>query len=98
MSVKIFEGAPKVPLGELIEARNERNSDLRYGVDLIEGVTSEGFFAPTKAVTDGINLKPYKTVRKGDFDIIHLDLTLAPWLIGIQIICVSFHTYMWYSI
>lgn len=67
MSVKIFGGAPKVPLRELIEARNERNSDLRYGVDLIEGVTSEGFFAPTKAVTDGINLKPYKTVRKGDF-------------------------------
>lgn len=67
MSVKIFEGAPKVPLNELIEARNERNSDLRYGVNLIEGVTSEGFFAPTKAVTDGINLKPYKTVRKGDF-------------------------------
>lgn len=67
LSVKFFEGAPKVPLGELIEARNERNSDLRYGVDLIEGVTSEGFFAPTKAVTDGINLKPYKAVRKGDF-------------------------------
>ena len=67
LSVKFFEGAPKVPLSELIEARNERNSDLRYGVDLIEGVTSEGFFAPTKAVTDGINLKPYKAVRKGDF-------------------------------
>ncbi len=67
LSVKFFEGAPRVPLGELIEARNERNSDLRYGVDLIEGVTSEGFFAPTKAVTDGINLKPYKAVRKGDF-------------------------------
>lgn len=67
LSVKLFESAPKVPLGELIEARNERNSDLRYGVDLIEGVTSEGFFAPTKAVTEGINLKPYKAVRKGDF-------------------------------
>lgn len=67
LSVKFFEGAPKVPLGELIEARNERNSDLRYGVDLIESVTSEGFFAPTKAVTDEINLKPYKAVRKGDF-------------------------------
>lgn len=56
-----------VKLGELIEPKNERNSDLRYGIDLIEGVTSEGIFAPTKAVTDGINLKPYKAVRKGDF-------------------------------
>lgn len=67
LSVKFFEGAPMVPLGELIETRNERNSDLRYGVELIEGVTSNGFFAPTKAATDGINLKPYKAVRKGDF-------------------------------
>lgn len=64
---KIFQGAPMVKLGELIEPKNERNSDLRYGIDLIEGVTSEGVFAPTKAVTDGINLKPYKAVRKGDF-------------------------------
>lgn len=64
---KIFQGAPMVKLGELIEPKNERNSDLRYGIDLIEGVTSEGIFAPTKAVTDGINLKPYKAVRKGDF-------------------------------
>ena len=64
---KIFQGAPMVKLGELIEPKNERNSDLRYGIDLIEGVTSEGVFAPTKAVTNGINLKPYKAVRKGDF-------------------------------
>ena len=38
-----------VKVGELIEPKNERNSDLRYGIDLIEGVTSEGIFAPTKA-------------------------------------------------
>lgn len=67
LSVKIFEGAPKIRLEELIVARNERNSNLQYGIELIEGVTSDGFFAPTKAITDGINLKPYKAVREGDF-------------------------------
>lgn len=55
-----------VTLGEYIEARNERNSDLRYGVDLIEGVNSDGEFQETKAVTDGIDMKPYKAVWPGD--------------------------------
>lgn len=55
-----------VRLGEYISPRNERNSDLRYGTELIEGVNSEGDFQPTKAVTDGIDLKPYKAVWPGD--------------------------------
>lgn len=55
-----------VRLGDYIEARNERNSDLRYGVELIEGVNSNGEFQPTKAVTDGIDMKPYKAVWPGD--------------------------------
>jgi type I restriction enzyme S subunit len=56
-----------LPLGKFIKARNERNNDLRYGVELIEGVTSTGDFAPTKAKTEGINMKPYKVVMPGDF-------------------------------
>lgn len=56
-----------VRLGDYIEPRVERNTRLQYGVDKIEGVTSSGVFAPTKANTDGINLKPYKVVRRGDF-------------------------------
>lgn len=55
-----------VRLGDYIEPRNERNSDLRYGVELIEGVNSNGEFQETKAVTDGIDMKPYKVVREGD--------------------------------
>lgn len=55
-----------VRLGDYIEARNERNSDLRYGVELIEGVNSNGEFQSTKAVTDGIDMKPYKAVYEGD--------------------------------
>lgn len=55
-----------VKLGKYITPRNERNSDLRYGVELIEGVNSDGEFQPTKAVTEGIDLKPYKAVWPGD--------------------------------
>ena len=55
-----------VKLGDYISPRNERNSDLRYGVELIEGVNSDGEFQPTKAITDGIDLKPYKAVWQGD--------------------------------
>ena len=55
-----------VRLGDYITPRNERNSDFRYGIELIEGVNSDGEFQPTKAVTDGIDLKPYKAVWPGD--------------------------------
>ena len=55
-----------VKLGDYITARNERNSDLRYGIDLIEGVNSRGEFQQTKAITAGIDLKPYKAVWPGD--------------------------------
>ena len=55
-----------VRLGDYIEARNERNTDLRYGVELIEGVNSDGEFQSTKAATDGIDMKPYRAVYEGD--------------------------------
>ena len=56
-----------VRLGDYIAPRNERNTDLRYGAELIEGVNSNGEFQPTKASTDGINMQPYKAVWPGDF-------------------------------
>lgn len=55
-----------VRLGDYISQRRENNSSLKYGVDFIEGVNSDGEFQPTKAITDNINLKPYKVVRHGD--------------------------------
>ena len=55
-----------VRLGDYISPRRENNSSLKYGIDLIEGVISDGEFQPTKALTDNINLKPYKVVRHGD--------------------------------
>jgi len=55
-----------VRLGDYISQRRENNSSLKYGIDLIEGVNNDGEFQPTKALTDNINLKPYKVVRHGD--------------------------------
>jgi len=55
-----------VRLGDYIEMRHENNSSLKYGVELIEGVNNSGEFQPTKALTDDINLKPYKVVRHDD--------------------------------
>ena len=46
--------------------RHENNSSLKYGVELIEGINNKGEFQTTKAITEDINLKPYKIVRHGD--------------------------------
>lgn len=56
-----------VRLGDYIERRMANNKDLTYGVDLIQGVNSDGRFSPSKANTIDINLKPYKIVRNEDF-------------------------------
>jgi type I restriction enzyme S subunit len=56
-----------VRLGDYIERSMANNFDLKYGSEHIEGVTSKGEFAPTKAQTIDINLKPYKLVNNGDF-------------------------------
>ncbi len=55
-----------VRLGDYIEMRHENNSSLKYGVELIEGINNNGEFQTTKAITEDINLKPYKVVRHGD--------------------------------
>lgn len=56
-----------VRLGDYINRSMVNNSDLKYGSEHIEGVTSKGEFAPTKAQTIDINLKPYKLVNNGNF-------------------------------
>lgn len=56
-----------VRLGDYIERSMANNKDLTYGVDLIQGVNSDGTFSSSKANTIDINLKPYKIVLNGDF-------------------------------
>ena len=56
-----------VRLGDYIERSMANNKDLTYGVDLIQGVNSDGTFSSSKANMIDINLKPYKIVLNGDF-------------------------------
>ncbi len=56
-----------VKLGNYIERSMANNTNLKYGIDLIEGVNNEGKFCPPKANLDDINLKPYKIVKQGAF-------------------------------
>lgn len=65
LSVKFYEGAPKVPLGELLTLAEEVNT---YGYDYpFFGVNKDKQFAPTIASTDGLNKRKYKIISKGQF-------------------------------
>lgn len=63
LSVKFFEGAPMVPLGELIVECDERNSKGIYTLENLRGVSIEKKFIETKANMDGVSLTPYKIVE-----------------------------------
>ena len=60
-------GLSKYRLGDYIKRSTVNNKDLRYGVELIEGVTSDGVFAPPKGNPLDVELKPYKIVKNGAF-------------------------------
>ncbi len=60
-------GVPTVRLGDYIERSTVNNRDMKYGVELIEGVTNEGVFAPPKGEPIDVDLKPYKIVNNGAF-------------------------------
>lgn len=64
-NVRIFQSAPKVPLGELLQEADEINSK---GLDLpFYGVNKDKEFMPAIATTKGLNSKKYKIIRKGKF-------------------------------
>lgn len=63
----LFPEATWVRLGDYIQRSTENNRNLKYGIDLIEGVTNEGVFAPPKGNPLDVDLKPYKIVNDGAF-------------------------------
>lgn len=87
-----------VRLGDYIIARNERNTDLRYGIELIEGINSDGEFQPTKAKTDGIDLKPYKAVRSGDIAYNPSRLNIGSLAFRERDMCIVSHLYQVFHI
>ena len=60
---KIFQGAPMVKLGELIEECDLRNSDNTYTLNDLKGISIEKKFIETKANMDGVSLTSYKIVK-----------------------------------
>ena len=62
-----MKDVPKVRLGDYIRRSTINNHDLKYGIELIEGVTNEGVFSKPKGDPLDVDLKPYKIVNTGAF-------------------------------
>lgn len=56
-----------VRLGDYIELCDERNSDGKYAVDDVRGISTDKKFIPTKANMDGVSLSSYKIVNNREF-------------------------------
>ena len=56
-----------ISLGDYIELCDERNSEGKYTLDDIRGISTEKKFIDTKANLDGVSLSAYKVVQKDEF-------------------------------
>lgn len=63
----LLNNVHQIRLGDYITRSTVNNSNLEYGVELIEGVTNEGKFAAPKGNPIDVDLKPYKIVKNGAF-------------------------------
>lgn len=57
----------KYKLGELLRLRDERNSNLKYTVDDVKGISIQKVFIETKADMSGVSLSPYILVKPDYF-------------------------------
>ena len=60
-------GLSKYKLGELIELCDERNLNLKFGIDKVKGISIQKTCMPTKANMQSVSLEPYFVVRPDDF-------------------------------
>ena len=63
----LIKKEPLKRLGEHIELNELRNSDLKYGVDDVRGVSNSKQFMPTKANNAGRNLERFYVISPGEF-------------------------------
>lgn len=84
----------KIRLGDYIERFTDNNKELKYGFDLIEGVTSEGVFSSPKGNPEEVNLKPYKVVRNGAFVYNPSRLNLGSIAYRTDGLCIVSHLYI----
>ncbi len=57
----------KYKLGPLIELQDVRNTEGKYTVDDVRGISTEKDFIETKANLDGVSLDSYKIVQSNEF-------------------------------
>lgn len=57
----------KYKLGDLIELRDERNSDGKFTLEDVRGISTGKEFIETKANMDGVSLDSYKVVNSQEF-------------------------------
>lgn len=88
------EKLERIRLGDYIERFTDNNKDLKYGYELIEGVTSEGIFSTPKGNTEDVNLKPYKVVRNGAFVYNPSRLNLGSIAYRTDGLCIVSHLYI----
>ena len=58
---------PSVPLGNYIEEVDERNTEGKYSVEDVMGISIDKIFIDTKANMEGVALTPYKLVKPSEF-------------------------------
>lgn len=84
----------KIRLGDYIVRSTENNHDLKYGTDLITGVTSQGIFAEPRGTTLDVDLTPYKIVNNGAFVYNPTRLDLGSIAYRTEGLCIVSHLYM----
>ena len=84
----------KIRLGDYIVRSTKNNHDLKYGMESISGVTSQGVFAIPKGDPIDVNLKPYKIVNNGAFVYNPTRLNLGSIAYRIDGLCIVSHLYM----
>ncbi|MGI6076262.1 MAG: restriction endonuclease subunit S [Pyramidobacter sp.] len=60
-------GLTQYKLGELIEQCDARNSDSKYSIDDVRGISTSKTFIATKANLEGVSLASYKVVKQSEF-------------------------------
>ena len=80
-------------LGDYIRRSTEKNKDLRYGIDLITGVSNDGVFTKPKGNPLDVDLKPYKIVNNGAFVYNPTRLDLGSIAYRTEGMCIVSHLY-----
>lgn len=84
----------KYKLGIFIENSTDNNRDLKYGIELIAGVSSEGVFTTPKGNPLDVDLKPYKIVKNGAFVYTPTRVNIGSIAYRTQGVCIVSHLYI----